>query len=194
MTYDDYCRKTEFNRVELVAHANGTLIQGPHPEIAALPTPPLLMLHRILDITHDGARGRIVGEHEISVDAWYFWCHFRHDPIQPGCLGIEAVWQLLGFYLTLRRAVGTGRALGCREIDFFGQIRPYNKVVRFEVDIRRCSVLPESGTAIVIGTTRVLVDDKPVYTVTDARLGAYKGIRYPDYPQPSVNSYGGPSR
>jgi len=194
MTYDEYCRKTDFSRVDLIAHANGTLIQGPQPEMASLPAPPLLMLDRITEIKHDGPRGRIVGEHDVSIDAWYFWCHFRHDPIQPGCLGVEAVWQLLGVYLTLRGAEGTGRALGCREIDFFGQIRPYNKVVRFEIDIRRCSVLPESGSATVIGTAKVFVDDQHVYTMTDARLGAFKGIRYPDYPNRSANSIGGASR
>jgi len=194
MTYDEYCRTTSFHRVDLVAHSNGTLIDGPHPEMACLPTPPLLMLDRVFDITHDGPRGRIVGEHDISIDSWYFWCHFRHDPIQPGCLGVEAVWQLLGVYLTLRRAEGTGRALGCREIDFFGQIRPHNKVVRFDIDIRRCSVLAESGTAIVIGSARVLVDGQLVYTVTDAKLGAFKGIRYENYPHPAANSLGGPSR
>ena len=194
MTYEEYCRKTEFSRVELLAHANGTLIEGPRPEMVALPAPPLLMLDRIAGIEHDGTRGRIVGEHDVSVGAWYFWCHFRHDPIQPGCLGVEAVWQLLGFYLSLRGAEGTGRALGCGEVDFFGQIRPYNKVVRFDIDIRRCSVLPESGRAMVIGTAKVFVDDQHVYTMMDARLGAFKGIRYPDYPNRSVNSIGGPSR
>jgi len=194
MTYEEYCCKTEFNRVDLLAHANGTLIQEPHPEMAALPAPPLLMLDRITEIKHDGPRGRIVGEHDVSIDAWYFWCHFRQDPIQPGCLGVEAVWQLLGFYLTLRRAVGTGRALGCREVDFFGQVRPYNKIVRFDIDIRRCSVLPASGSALVIGTAKVLVDDQHVYTVTDARLGAFQGLRYSDYPNRSAHSIGGPSR
>jgi 3-hydroxyacyl-[acyl-carrier protein] dehydratase/trans-2-decenoyl-[acyl-carrier protein] isomerase len=194
MTYEEYCRKTEFSRVDLVAHANETLIKGPRPEMAALPAPPLLMIDRITEIKHDGPRGRIVGEHDVSIDAWYFWCHFRHDPIQPGCLGVEAVWQLLGFYLTLRRAAGTGRALGCREVDFFGQIRPYNKVVRFDIDIRRCSVLPDSGIAMVIGTAKVSVDDQHVYTITDAKLGTFNGIRYPDYPNRSANSIGGPSR
>ena len=99
------------------------------------------------------------------------------------------MWQLLGLYLTLRRAEGTGRALGCGEVDFFGQIRPYNKVVRFDIDIRRCSVL--SRSAIVIGTGKVFVDDQHVYTITDARLGAFKDIRYPDYPHQSANSIGG---
>ena len=194
MTYEEYCQKTSFNRFDLVAHSNGTLIEGPHPEMACLPTPPLLMLDRITEVTHNGPRGRIVGEHDISIDSWYFWCHFRHDPIQPGCLGVEAVWQLLGLYLTLRRAEGTGRALGCGEVDFFGQIRPHNKIVRFEIDIRRCSVLVSSGTSIVIGSARVLVDDQLVYTVTDARLGAFKGIRYENYPHPAANHLGGPSR
>jgi 3-hydroxyacyl-[acyl-carrier protein] dehydratase / trans-2-decenoyl-[acyl-carrier protein] isomerase len=192
--YEEYCQKTAFDRLELLAHANGTLIEGPQPEMGMLPAPPMLMIDRIVDITHEGSRGRIIGEQDVSVDAWYFWCHFRRDPVQPGCLGIDAVWQLLGFYLTLRGAEGVGRALGCREVDFFGQIRPHNKIIKYDVEVRRCSVLQESGTAVVIGSARILVDDKHVYTMTDAKVGAFKGIRYHDYPHRSPNSYGGPSR
>jgi 3-hydroxyacyl-[acyl-carrier protein] dehydratase/trans-2-decenoyl-[acyl-carrier protein] isomerase len=193
VTYEEYRAKTKFDKLDLLAHSNGTLIQGPRPEMGMLPSPPMLMFDRIVEITHEGPRGRIIAEQDVAVDAWYFWCHFRNDPVQPGCLGIDAIWQLLGFYLTLRGAEGAGRALGCREIDFFGQIRPHNKIVRYDVEVRRC-VLPKSGSAIVIGSGRVFVDDQHVYTMTDAKVGAFRGIQYPDYPHISANSHGGPSR
>jgi 3-hydroxyacyl-[acyl-carrier protein] dehydratase/trans-2-decenoyl-[acyl-carrier protein] isomerase len=194
MTYREYMAKTSFSKLELLAHANGTLLDGPHPEMGMLPAPPMLMLDRIVEITHEGSRGRIVGEQDVQLDAWYFWCHFRRDPVQPGCLGVDAIWQLLGLYLTLRGAQGVGRALGCRQVDFSGQIRPHNRIVRYEVDVRRCSILAESGSAVVIGTGRVVVDGHSVYTVTDAKVGAFRGLGYSDYPHHSVNSRGGPSQ
>jgi len=194
MTYEQYVSRTTFSRQELLAHANSTLIEGACPEIGTLPAPPLLMLDRIVDVTHEGTRGRIVAEQDIDLGAWYFWCHFRQDPVQPGCLGIDAIWQLLGFYLTLRGALGAGRALGCGNVDFFGQIRPHNRLIRYEVDVRRCTVLPEQGRAVVIGTGRIFVDGRHIYTMNDAKTGAFRGIRYSDYPNASVNALGGPSR
>jgi len=186
MTYSEYRERTSFSRLELLAHANGTLIEGPGPEIGMLPAPPLLMFDRILDVQHRETRGSIVAEQDVDLGAWYFWCHFRHDPVQPGCLGVDAVWQLLGFYLTLRGAEGTGRALGCGVVEFNGQIRPHNRVVRYEVEVKRCSALSDGG--VVIGDGRVLVDGINIYTITNAKVGAFRGIRYPDYPQPSKNS------
>ena len=88
-------------------------------------------------------------------------------------------------------APGNGRALGCKEVEFAGQIRPYNKVVRYEVDIRRFSQLKESGSAVAIGTAKVLVDGEHIYTVKDAKVGMFLGIAYPDYPIRSENSVGG---
>ncbi|HTX35189.1 MAG TPA: bifunctional 3-hydroxydecanoyl-ACP dehydratase/trans-2-decenoyl-ACP isomerase [Bryobacteraceae bacterium] len=186
MTYSEYRARTGFSRLDLLAHANGTLIEEPHPEMGMLPAPPLLMFDRIVDIQHRDTRGSMVAEQDVDLGAWYFWCHFRHDPVQPGCLGVDAVWQLLGFYLTLRGAEGTGRALGCGRVEFSGQIRPHNRVVRYEVEVKRCSAL--SSGAVAIGDARVLVDGKPIYTVANAKAGAFRGIRYPDYPQPSENS------
>jgi 3-hydroxyacyl-[acyl-carrier protein] dehydratase / trans-2-decenoyl-[acyl-carrier protein] isomerase len=186
MTYSEYRARTSFSRLDLLAHANGTLIEEPHPEMGMLPAPPLLMFDRIVDVQHLDARGSIVAEQDIDLAAWYFWCHFRRDPVQPGCLGLDAVWQLLGFYLTLRGAEGTGRALGCRGVEFSGQIRPHNRVVRYEVEVKRCSRL--SGGGVVIGDARVLVDGKPIYTIANAKVGTFRGIRYPDYPRPSENS------
>ena len=127
----------------------------------------------------------------MRVDGWFFQCHFTNDPVQPGCLGVDAIWQLIGFYCALRGAKGHGRALGAKEIEFSGQIRPYNKVVRYEINIRRYADLVESGAAVAVGTGTVLVDGQAIYTIKDAKVGVFKGIQYPDYPMPSANSVGG---
>ncbi len=109
------------------------------------------MVDRILDIQGDGRQGKIVAEQEIRLDAWYFQCHMPGDPVQPGCLSVDAIWQLLGFFCVWRGALGSGRALGCGEVVFSGQIRPFNRLVRYEVDVRRFTHLKESGATIVIG-------------------------------------------
>ena len=113
------------------------------------------------------------------------------DPVQPGCLGVDAVWQLVGLYCAANGAPGSGRALGCKEVEFSGQIRPYNKVVRYDVEIRRYSQLKDSGSAVAVGTAKVTVDGEHIYTVKDAKVGMFRGIAYTDYPHPSEKSKGG---
>ncbi len=192
MTYDEFRRRTAFSKEELLACAWGTLIDDPPAEgSATLPAPPMLMADRIVEIGHSGPQGRIVAEQDVQVDAWFFQCHFRSDPVQPGCLGVDAIWQLIGFYAAVRGARGAGRALGAREIEFSGQIRPFNRLVRYEIDIRRYAELADAGAAIAIGTGQVLVDGEPIYTVKDAKVGIFKDIRYPDYPRRSAHSVGG---
>lgn len=192
MKYAEFLQRTQFCKTEVLASAFGNLVDDPPPDgFPTLPGPPMLMLDRIVEIGHRGAQGRIVAEYDVPVDAWFFQCHFRSDPVQPGCLGVDAIWQLIGFYLAVRGAKGAGRALGAKEVEFVGQIRPYNKLVRYEIDIRRYAELAETGAAIAIGTGQVIVDGEPIYTVKDAKVGVFKGIRYGDYPLPSANSVGG---
>jgi len=191
MKYTDFLDKKSLEQTELLGIAWGTLVEDPPVQFIRLPTPPMLMLDRVVTIEHDGPKGRIVGEREVRVDDWFFQCHFHSDPVQPGCLGVDAIWQLLGLYCGLRGGKGTGRALGCKEVEFAGQIRPYNQRVRYEVDIRRYSELKQSGTAVAIGTGRVLVDGEHIYTVRDARVGLFLDIAYPDYPRRSANALGG---
>lgn len=192
MKYAEFLQRTQFCKTEVLATAFGTLVEDPPPEgLAALPSPPMLMLDRVVEISHRGPQGRIVAEYDVPIDAWFFQCHFRADPVQPGCLGVDAIWQLIGFYAAVRGAKGAGRALGAKEIEFSGQIRPYNKLVRYEIDIRRYTELADAGAAIAIGTGQVIVDGEAIYTVKDAKVGVFKGIRYPDYPLPSANSIGG---
>lgn len=192
MTYAEYLSKTSLNKSELLALAWGSLVEDlPEGGFANLPAPPMLMLDRVLSVEHNGNRGRIVAEQDVLLDAWFFQCHFRSDPVQPGCLGVDAIWQLMGLYTSIRGAVGAGRALGVGEIEFLGQIRPHNKVVRYEVDIRRFTQLPSAGSSLCVGTGQVFVDDDLIYILKDAKVGIFKDIRYEDYPHKSARSVGG---
>ena len=194
LTYAEFLKKTDFTQSELLASAWGTLVSDPPKEgLSSIPAPPMLMIDRIVEIRHNGNQGRIVAEQDIRIDAWFFQCHFRNDPVQPGCLGVDAVWQLIGFYAGLRGAKGAGRALGSKEIEFFGQIRPHNRVVRYEIDIRRFVELPESRSAVAIGNAEVKVDGEVVYKIREAKVGMFQDIRYPDYPSLSKNAIGGRS-
>ncbi|HJP31999.1 MAG TPA: bifunctional 3-hydroxydecanoyl-ACP dehydratase/trans-2-decenoyl-ACP isomerase [Candidatus Latescibacteria bacterium] len=184
-------QREHFTYEELLGLSQGNLIVDAPNESIRLPAPPMLMLSRVVELERRGSRGRIVGEQDINVADWFFHCHFRNDPVQPGCLGVDAIWQLVGLYTAANGAPGSGRALGCKEVEFTGQIRPYNKVVRYEVDIRRFSQLKDSGSAVSIGTAKVLVDGEHIYTVKDAKVGMFLGIDYPDYPAQSQNSVGG---
>lgn len=191
MRYAEFLEQQSFSREQLLALSQGNLVDDAPAELVRLPAPPMLMIDRVVELTRQGPRGRIVGEQDIHLTDWFFHCHFRGDPVQPGCLGVDAVWQLIGLYCGACGAPGSGRALGCKEVEFAGQIRPYNRVVRYEVDIRRFSLLKESGSSVAIGSARVLVDGEHIYTVKDAKVGTFRGIAYPDYPARSANSVGG---
>jgi 3-hydroxyacyl-[acyl-carrier protein] dehydratase/trans-2-decenoyl-[acyl-carrier protein] isomerase len=191
--YDAFLARDRFDKPELLAFAHGALVEDPPEDFdARLPAPPFLMFDRITEISRDGRRGRVVAEQDVVLDAWYFQCHFRGDPVQPGCLGVDAVWQLLGFYCVWAGGVGSGRALGAGEIDFAGQIRPHDRVVSYEVDVRRLSRM-KGGACVAVGDALVRVDDAPVYTIRGARAGLFTGIAYRDYPQPGENARGGPA-
>ena len=191
MRYAEFLEKTTFSRAELLGLSQGNLVADPPAEFVRLPAPPMLMFDRVVELERAGPRGRIVAEQDIGLADWFFQCHFRGDPVQPGCLGVDAIWQLVGLYCAAAGGKGSGRALGCKEVEFAGQIRPHNKLVRYEVDIRRFSILKESGCAVAIGNGRVLVDGEAIYTVKDAKVGLFFGIAYPDYPARSANAVGG---
>ncbi len=192
MTYAEFRSSSRFDLEELIAFAYGTLVTDPPDSFTArLPAPPFLMVARILEIRGDGRQGRIVAEQDIRLDSWYFQCHMPGDPVQPGCLSVDAIWQLLGFYCIWRGSLGSGRALGCGEVVFSGQIRPFNRCVRYEVDVRRFTHLKESGASIVIGEGKVSVDGEAIAEVHEARTGIFRGIAYPDYPRRSAHAFGG---
>ena len=192
MTYDEFRSRSRFSLEEIIAFAYGTLVDDPPEGFAArLPAPPFLMADRILEISGDGRQGRIVAEQDIRLDAWYFQCHMPSDPVQPGCLSVVAIWQILGFFCVWRGALGSGRALGCGEVVFGGQIRPFNRLVRYEIEVCRFSQLRESGASIAIGEGRVFVDGEEIAEIHGARTGVFREIAYPDYPRRSANSVGG---
>jgi 3-hydroxyacyl-[acyl-carrier protein] dehydratase/trans-2-decenoyl-[acyl-carrier protein] isomerase len=178
LTYAEFCSRRDFERDHLVRLAEGRLLDdAPSGFRSKLPTPPMLMVDRVTDISRASThRGRVVAERDVSRDDWYFQCHFVGDPVQPGCLGVDGIWQLLGFYCAWAGALGTGRALGAGEIEFSGQIRPNNRLVRYEVDIVRYTQLQASGATIVIGDGRLSVDGQPIYAVKRAKVGIFRNI------------------
>jgi 3-hydroxyacyl-[acyl-carrier protein] dehydratase/trans-2-decenoyl-[acyl-carrier protein] isomerase len=189
--YAEFLARRALSHEELLAHAHGRLVDDAPPDFARLPTPPLLMFDRVTDIERAGVRGRMVAEQDVRLDAWYFQCHFVGDPVQPGCLGVDAVWQLVGLFMCASGSAGTGRALGCKEVEFFGQIRPHNRLVKYEIEIKRYTQLKDSGASMALADARVLVDDQPIYTIYGAKVGCFLGIKYPDYPHRSENAIGG---
>jgi 3-hydroxyacyl-[acyl-carrier protein] dehydratase/trans-2-decenoyl-[acyl-carrier protein] isomerase len=177
VTFAEFRARSRFEWAELLAFARGTLVADAPPGFAArLPLPPLLMVDRIVDIGAEGARGHVVAERDVHGGDWFFQCHFLGDPVQPGCLGLDAVWQLVGFFCAWRGGIGVGRALGCGEVAFEGQIRPDNRVVRYEVAVRRHSTFADANVSLAIADARVLVDGAPIYTIRGARVGLFPAL------------------
>ncbi len=191
MKYQEFLKRTHFTKEELIAFAYGKLVEDPPAEFSRLPAPPFLMVDRVLELEKRGNKGSMIAEKDIHLDEWFFQCHFNGDPVQPGCLGVDAVWQLLGFYCVCCGSEGNGRALGCKEVNFDGQIRPHNSLVRFEINVRRYTVLQGGQSSIVVGNGNVFVDDEHIYAIKDAKVGIFTGIAYKDYPYKSKNSLGG---
>lgn len=143
------------------------------PANGKLPAPPMLMFDRITSITEEGGehgKGQAIAELDINPDLWFFQCHFLGDPVMPGCLGLDAMWQLLGFWLVWRGLPGRGRALGVGEVKFTGQVTPDVKTVRYEVDLRR---VIDRRLKMGIGEGKVFADDELIYTANDLRVGLF---------------------
>lgn len=195
MKYEQFKSRKSFDQNHLISFSYGRLVEDPPENFdARLPAPPFLMIDRILSLTKEGSRGSMVAEQDIRLDAWYFQSHFPGDPVQPGCLCVDAIWQLIGFYCVWQGALGAGRALGSNEISFQGQIRPYNKVARFEVMITRFQDLKKTGSSLAVADGNVFIDDEPIASVRGARVGIFQGIAYKDYPNPSPHSLGGSNK
>jgi 3-hydroxyacyl-[acyl-carrier protein] dehydratase/trans-2-decenoyl-[acyl-carrier protein] isomerase len=192
MNYETFRQRSSFAYEELLAFAYGRLVEDAPPFFAAkLPLPPMLMVSRIGEIRREKHKGRIEAERDVRLDDWFFQCHFLGDPVQPGCLGVDGVWQLIGFFCAWAGGLGTGRALGCGEVEFAGQIRPHDGVMRYEIDIVRYQELPASGSAVAVGDATVAIDGDVIYTIRRAKVGIFREIDYADYPWPSKRSRGG---
>jgi 3-hydroxyacyl-[acyl-carrier protein] dehydratase/trans-2-decenoyl-[acyl-carrier protein] isomerase len=143
------------------------------PENGKLPLPPMLMIDRIPHISHEGGKfgkGEIRAELDIRPDLWFFDCHFEGDPVMPGCLGLDAMWQLVGFYLVWLDLPGRGRALGSGKVKFTGQVLPKAKLVTYQIDIKRV-ITRKLNMAIADGT--MSVDGREIYTAEDLRVGLF---------------------
>ena len=145
------------------------------PGNAQLPAPPMLMMDRITDISLDGGdfgKGRVVAELDITPDLWFFDCHFPGDPVMPGCLGLDAMWQVVGYWLGWSGSPGKGRALGVGEVRFRGDITPAVKLVRYEVSIRQAR---RGKLGLAVANGKLFADDACVYDARDLRVGMLGG-------------------
>ena len=163
-------QKSSFTREELITCGNGQMFG---PGNAQLPIPNMLMLDRIAHISHTGGefgKGEIVAELDINPDLWFLQCHFPGDPVMPGCLGLDAMWQLVGFFLAWKGNPGRGRALGAGEVKFTGQILPTAKQVSYHINLKR---VIERKLIMGIADGRVSVDGKDIYFAKDLRVGLF---------------------
>jgi 3-hydroxyacyl-[acyl-carrier protein] dehydratase / trans-2-decenoyl-[acyl-carrier protein] isomerase len=159
-----------FSYQELIDCGNGKVFGEGN---ALLPLPPMLMFDRITSITEDGGKfdkGYIEAELDINPDLWFFQCHFKTDPVMPGCLGLDAMWQLVGFYLGWKGGPGHGRALGSGEVKFFGQVLPDAKKVTYKIHIKR---LIMRKLVMGIADATMEVDGREIYSANDLRVGLF---------------------
>jgi 3-hydroxyacyl-[acyl-carrier protein] dehydratase/trans-2-decenoyl-[acyl-carrier protein] isomerase len=162
--------QASFTREQLIACGHGEMFG---PANGRLPLPNMLMMDRITSISDDGGahgKGHIRAELDIRPDLWFFGCHFEGDPVMPGCLGLDAMWQLVGFFLCWKGNPGRGRALGVGEVKFAGQVLATAKSVEYIVDIKR---LVERKLVVAIADAKMLVDGREIYTATDLRVGLF---------------------
>ena len=166
--HDFHKPQSSYSREDLLKSGEGGYFG---PGNAQLPAPPMLMMDRITEISLDGGefgKGHIVGELDITPNLWFFGCHFPGDPVMPGCLGLDAMWQMIGYWLGWSGSPGKGRAVGVGEVKFKGDIKPDVKLVRYVVDMRQ---VRRGKLAVGIGNGRVFADGNSVYAVRDMRVG-----------------------
>ena len=165
-------KKNSYSYDELINCGEGKLFG---PGNAKLPLPPMLMFDRITEINDDkGAfkKGLLVAELDIKNDLWFFDCHFKEDPVMPGCLGLDAMWQLVGFFLGWKGNPGKGRALGVGTVKFTGEFLKNVKNVRYEIDMKK--IMSPGGTTVGLANGVVLADEKKIYSADNLKVGLFK--------------------
>ena len=163
-------RQEQFSRDELLQCGHGELFG---PGNARLPLPPMLMFDRITHISDTGGiagKGQIIAELDINPELWFFDCHFESDPVMPGCLGLDAMWQLIGFFLGWIGGPGRGRALGSGEVKFTGQVTPKNKLVTYRIDLKR---VIQRKLYMGIADATMEVDGREIYSAKGLRVGLF---------------------
>ncbi|MDA0238442.1 MAG: bifunctional 3-hydroxydecanoyl-ACP dehydratase/trans-2-decenoyl-ACP isomerase [Proteobacteria bacterium] len=166
----DLTDTSSFSYEDLLLCAHGELFG---PGNAQLPLPPMLMFDRITSISQDGGaygKGHIDAEFDINPDLWFFACHFENDPVMPGCLGLDALWQLVGFYLGWQGAKGRGRAFGAGDVKFSGQVEPTAKLVSYHIDIKR---VVQRQVALAFADGQMAVDGEIAYETKNLKVGTF---------------------
>ncbi len=167
----DFRTMNAFSYDDLLRCGHGELFG---PGNARLPLPPMLMFNRVTHIAKEGGaygKGQVIAEYDIDPSLWFFACHFESDPVMPGCLGLDALWQLTGFHLGWLGLPGKGRALGVGEVKFSDQVLPSTRLVRYIVDVKRVI-----ARRLVLGIAdgKLEADGKIIYEVADMRVGLFK--------------------
>ena len=165
-------KKNSFSYDDLIECGNGELFG---PGNAKLPLPPMLMFDRITKINdNDGEfnKGSLSAELDIKKDLWFFNCHFKEDPVMPGCLGLDAMWQLVGFFLGWLGNPGKGRALGVGTVKFTGEVLQNIKLVKYDIDMKK--IMSPGGTTVGLANGIVYADDKKIYTAESLKVGLFK--------------------
>ena len=142
---------------------------------AQLPLPPMLMFDRIININESGgtfSKGEVIAELDIKSDLWFFDCHFKNDPVMPGCLGLDAMWQLVGFYLGWIGEPGKGRALGVNTVKFTGEVLKKAKMATYEINMKR--ILKKEGAVVGLANGILSADGKIIYTAENLKVGLFK--------------------
>ncbi|TXH59552.1 MAG: 3-hydroxyacyl-[acyl-carrier-protein] dehydratase FabA [Thiothrix sp.] len=163
-------RQSSFNREELLQCGRGEMFGAGN---AQLPIPNMLMMDRIVHISDEGGihgKGEMLAELDVKPDLWFFACHFPGDPVMPGCLGLDAMWQMVGFYLAWLGNLGHGRALGVGEVKFFGQVLPKAQKVTYKINLKRV-ITRKLVMGIADGSLEV--DGREIYTAQDLRVGLF---------------------
>ena len=164
-------RRSGYEYEELLACGCGEMFG---PGNAQLPLPPMLMFDRITHISDDGGeygKGQIVAELDVKPDLWFFSCHFPGDPVMPGCLGLDALWQMLGFFLGWLGGQGRGRALSVGEVKFSGMVLPHIKLIEYGVDLKR---VVRARLTLGIGDGWLKADGETIYQAANLRVGLFK--------------------
>ena len=164
--------KNSYKYEELIDCAKGKLFG---PGNAKLPSPPMLMFDRITNIQNEKGRfnkGLIKAELDIKEKMWFFDCHFKEDPVMPGCLGLDAMWQLVGFYLGWEGEPGKGRALGVNSVKFTGEVLKNVKIAKYQVNIKR--ILKKEGAVVGLADGTLFSDGKAIYEAENLKVGLFK--------------------
>ena len=165
-------KKNSYSYDDLITCGNGDLFG---PGNAKLPLPPMLMFDRITEINENNGsfnKGSLKAELDIKNDLWFFDCHFKKDPVMPGCLGLDAMWQLVGFFLGWLGNPGKGRALGVGTVKFTGEVLQSVKNVRYEIDMKK--IMSPGGTTVGLANGVVLADNKKIYSAESLKVGLFK--------------------